>query len=232
MELTKELGRDARWEIARDERTKATADGPRYVFAARVALCKLAGNDHPYFSATGELLNMARSGDNRIEACGCLHDDIRRYFPALAPVAHVHLADHRGVPMHAVANACHWSGFSTWPSGQPMSPRGTYDDAALFETDAEGLEWSPVRLANHLRVSVDRAREIRDYCAADPNTTEAMRYRCHMLEAQWQREADIAYRIITRDDSVSLTSDELGALADLAGDEIDAIAGAEIGGES
>lgn len=72
--------------------------------------------DHPTlspgFSITGDLWERhgKRSGKRRYElgqeqdAGGCLHDDVLRAAPGLAPLVAVHLADPDGIPMHAVAN--------------------------------------------------------------------------------------------------------------------------------
>lgn len=183
---------------------RATADyadsyGGRRRFVAIIGLHKLEGNEYPYFSATGEDLNLRRRGDNRIEATGCLHESIVKWFPEFAPVVHVHLADHRGEPMYAVENAIYWAGLSSWTDTgkQKMSPRGKYDPAELFEVDVEGIEWSPVRLANHLRVPVSQARAIRAYVIdAGGSYREGMRFCLRGLADQWQREADEAAAVI------------------------------------
>lgn len=39
-----------------------------------------------------------------MDAGGCMHDEILKFAPELAPLVAVHLADPDGVPMHAVAN--------------------------------------------------------------------------------------------------------------------------------
>ncbi len=204
--VTKGVGRDIAWATDRRE-TRSGAevnahyryegDAGSYKINATAGLYKLKGNEHPYFSVTGEVLRGRHE-----EMSGCLHDDIALWFPHFAPVILVHLADQRGVPMHAVENAHHWAGFSMYRAGRdalsvPMSPRSKFDDASLFERDARGVEWSPIRLANYLRVSVERAREIRAYVDNDPGSTrEAMRFATRDLEAQWQREADEAFAVI------------------------------------
>lgn len=112
----------------------------------------------------------------------------------------VHLADDRGVPMHAVANAMYWGGFSA--SGrkdvwQQMVPDDDYGRRTL-ETDDTGLVWAPETFASHLRVSVEQGRELRAYVANDESKhySAAMAFVCKTLESYWQTEADAALAAI------------------------------------
>lgn len=61
-------------------------------------------NGHETFSITGEVRSLARW-----EAGGCLHDDIAKVFPELAPLIKWHLTSTDG-PMHYVANTCYHAG--------------------------------------------------------------------------------------------------------------------------
>src|SRR4051812_34160227 len=90
----------------------------RYTFSATVQLVHLHGNKRPYFSATGELRNLRSRGDNQIESCGMLHDDILKHFPEFAPVVAVHLADDDGTPMYAVENGLYFLGLSQFPDAR------------------------------------------------------------------------------------------------------------------
>lgn len=168
-------------------------------FTATSQLHQLAGNASPHFSVTGDLENMRYKPDSphRLEACGCLHDDAVRYFPDLAPVVLVHLADDKGRPMHALENAIYWSGLSVWSNGEPaLGPDSNYGRTVL-ETDSDGLVWAPDTLARHLRVTVERAREMRAYViSAGGSDREGWRFVFRGLEQQWQREADTALAII------------------------------------
>ena len=60
-------------------------------------------NGHKSFGLTGEI---KRPGRRDVEACGCLHDEARRYFPELAPLIDWHLTSEDG-PMHYIANTCY-----------------------------------------------------------------------------------------------------------------------------
>lgn len=60
-------------------------------------------NGHNTFSITGDIF-LSRAGRARKSiACGCLHDDITRLFPELAPHVKWHLTSSDG-PMHYIAN--------------------------------------------------------------------------------------------------------------------------------
>lgn len=58
-------------------------------------------NGKKSFAITGEIRH-PRARD--VDACGCIHDEIARYFPELAPLIRWHLMDEIG-PMHYAANA-------------------------------------------------------------------------------------------------------------------------------
>ena len=51
-----------------------------------------------YFSITAEITK-----GKRIICCGCMHDEIRKYFPELAHFIKWHLCDYKG-PMHYIEN--------------------------------------------------------------------------------------------------------------------------------
>jgi len=63
------------------------------------------GNGHNTFSITGEIYVPGRRD---IEAGGCLHEEIAKAFPELAPFIKWHLVSTDG-PMHYVANTVHFA---------------------------------------------------------------------------------------------------------------------------
>jgi hypothetical protein len=63
-------------------------------------------NGHHSFAITADLKDTRKRGDAAWLAGGCLHDDIARWFPELAPLIKWHLFDTSG-PMHYVANTVH-----------------------------------------------------------------------------------------------------------------------------
>jgi len=122
------------------------------------------GDQIPYYSITCDVKILDGRYRDPYVMSGCIHDTILKYFPELAPLVRVHLSGVDGVPMHAESNARHWAGLSKWTDGSPMVPRTDYGRHKL-ERAGDGLEWTPTLLANHLRVTVDDAREIRDAMA-------------------------------------------------------------------
>ncbi|QMV30038.1 hypothetical protein [Providencia phage vB_PreS-Stilesk] len=64
------------------------------------------GNGHNSFAITGEIVNPRKRGDNAIECCGCIHDEIAEHFPELAHLIKWHLCSTES-PVHYVANTCY-----------------------------------------------------------------------------------------------------------------------------
>jgi hypothetical protein len=101
--------------------------GPRFIagwgtnaqIKAEVRYDDECGNGHNSFAITGEIY---RPGRRDCEACGCLHEEIARVFPELAPFIKWHLSDTDG-PMHYIANTLYWLGYDRrWSDGKPDSP--------------------------------------------------------------------------------------------------------------
>jgi hypothetical protein len=65
-------------------------------------------NGHNSFAITGEIRDSRYRKDNGIVACGCLHDDIQKYFPELAKYIKWHLCSSEG-PMYYIANTVYHS---------------------------------------------------------------------------------------------------------------------------
>jgi hypothetical protein len=159
-----------------------------------VATLSREGNQRPYFSLTGETWEPRKRDRSGIS--GAIHDEILAVWPELEPLARLHLSDENGEPMHAIANAIYWAGLSTYGNGRPMSPRDEYGRYPV-ETDESGLEWSPVMLAKHLRVSEDEARSARAYVVgAFFNPDGAMAFIVRTLGDRWKREAVEALDLI------------------------------------
>jgi hypothetical protein len=153
----------------------------------------LGSNEYPYFSITGTVTRNDKRFRDPVIECGCIHETILQHFPHLAPLVSVHLSAPDGVPMHAEANARYWAGLSTWQDGRPMSPRDNYGRVEI-ETDSNGLEWSPVMLAQHLRVGVPLAREIRG-AMVQGLTWQRITEHAHLNDL-WSTEAAIARRLL------------------------------------
>lgn len=79
------------------------------------------GNQAPYWSVTAEISSRPLFTSRSIHSCGCLHSDVREYFPELAPTLKWHLST-GGIPMHYVANAKFWHDMANG-----LVKRGEYD---------------------------------------------------------------------------------------------------------
>lgn len=67
------------------------------------------GNGHNTFSITAEVRTNASRRRQDIQAGGCLHGEIAKHFPELAPLIKWHLCSSDG-PMHYVANTLYHAG--------------------------------------------------------------------------------------------------------------------------
>lgn len=74
---------------------------------ATFGIHKIQGNRYAHVSITGETERRER-GRWHEDSGGCLHDEIRKHFPELAPFVVWHLCDETGEPMHYAANARYW----------------------------------------------------------------------------------------------------------------------------
>jgi hypothetical protein len=64
-------------------------------------------NAHPYFTVTADIYKPDRS-HNPI-ACGCMHEEVLRYFPEMAPLVALHLANaDNGEPTYGEDNGFYW----------------------------------------------------------------------------------------------------------------------------
>jgi hypothetical protein len=67
------------------------------------------GDQAPYWSVTAEISSRLKFTDRAFIAGGCLHDDVRVYFPELVHTLRWHLSS-SGVPLHYLENARYWHG--------------------------------------------------------------------------------------------------------------------------
>lgn len=98
----------------------STQWGPGRKIRAEIRFDDNCKNGSQSFAITGEIY---RPGARDVEACGCIHDEIARYFPELKPLIQWHLQDQKA-PMHYVANAVyqasnrdHWGRLKGEPHG-------------------------------------------------------------------------------------------------------------------
>jgi hypothetical protein len=86
-----------------------TGYGSGATITATVRFDDQCGNGHNTFSITAVVVTPASKRRNDIEAGGCLHEDIARVFPELAPFIKWHLCSTDG-PMHYVGNTVYHAG--------------------------------------------------------------------------------------------------------------------------
>lgn len=156
----------------------------------------LGGNQHPYFSITATVDDQWTRRNNDCRSCDCLHDEILRLWPVLAPIVALHLSDaNTGEPMHAEANGWYWlCGASDPTMHEPGKQPARYD-----KRSDECL----ALLASHLRVSPDVATTIRDavrHALENPATHGEPRARfAEFVNAQrerWQAEAQAGIALL------------------------------------
>ena len=107
---------------------------PKNYIEATAILHKI-GNQKPYFSLTGRVLENGRE-----YYAGAIHDEILKAFPELADIAALHLSDIDGLPMHSFENGKYWAGFTKYQEANSKHLaslwRISQDDAAGLLYDA------------------------------------------------------------------------------------------------
>jgi len=180
--------------------------GPKAQIRVDACLHYIRGNHAPYFSVTADVYIPGRRD---IEACGCLHDDILKFWPKLAPVIALHLSDDKGVPMHAEANgwyqlAGYYQTGGRYHAGNSQGnyPRldgsvGPYGQTTEYRcpTPDECLQ----HFADHVRIPLDAARELAPYWRCPDDWHASRRWFGTWLAAQaprFQAEADAAVELL------------------------------------
>jgi hypothetical protein len=151
--------------------------------AVTAGLHKLDGNDRPYFSVTCRIDEQARNNRWQEAGGGADHAEILRNFPRLAPIVAMHLSDDNGQPVHAVANAIFFAGFS---------PR--MEDAQ-----------NPGALARHLRITTEEADELISECIDADDPREALTAYVESQYDRWAHEARAAIALL--DSLIAKTSE-------------------------
>jgi hypothetical protein len=82
-----------------------SAWGPNRFITVTIRFDDRCGNGQHSFSITGDIGRKGRDFD----CGGCIHDEIKKYFPELKGLIQYHLSDTRG-PMHYISNTCYMAG--------------------------------------------------------------------------------------------------------------------------
>ncbi len=90
-------------------RTEALA----YSIVAKGGLHFIKGNHDAYFSLTGDVYRGFVDRDQQFvktaeDMGGCIHDELLKHWPELAPLVALHLSDSKGVPMHCLDNGFYY----------------------------------------------------------------------------------------------------------------------------
>ena len=96
----------------------------------------LEGNSTAYFSLTGSI-HRNEGGYWKEDSCGCIHEEISKHFPDLAPYVRWHLTGWDG-PMHYEANASFWWFLYLQASGKiPPYESSSYLDTKVWGPDPQ-----------------------------------------------------------------------------------------------
>lgn len=149
--------------------------GPGRVIKVTAGLSHLKGNARPHFSVTADIY---RPGARDIDAGGCMHAEVARYWPQLQPVIALHLSDDAGVPMHAEANGWyHLAGYyggagERYHGGngerQHWNPDGSFN-GYRFSTPLECLQ----TFADHVRIDIEAAKLLAERFKQDASIAPA-----------------------------------------------------------
>lgn len=83
--------------------------GAKASIRAEIRFDDECGNGHNTFAITADVYDPTVPGRDKTVACGCMHDDIAKVFPELAPLIKWHLTSSDG-PMHYIANTLYHAG--------------------------------------------------------------------------------------------------------------------------
>lgn len=188
------------WQHRFQAKRPYPAYGPKAYIHVEAGLHYLRGNTLPYFSVTAEIWN--RPGARDCVACGCIHGEVLKGWPNLAPVVALHLSDSDGAPMHAEANGWYQlSGYLPNPGGYHAgNSKRNFADGYRNPTPDECL----ASFAEHVRLPFEVVKATVDgWLQAAPSFGDADYIRRHYyqpwLEAQrprWKAEAEAACQLL------------------------------------
>lgn len=136
-------------KVVRTMPYKGKEYGPRATITVEAGLHKLDGNKRPYFSVTGHI----QVPDRRdCETGGCIHGEILRHWPELAPVVALHLSDDTATPMHSEANGWYW--LAGYYGGAGQQYHGANGSSGKAPEECLRI------FAEHIRVPLDEARHL------------------------------------------------------------------------
>jgi hypothetical protein len=148
----------------------------------------IRGNSAPYWFVTA---NIYKPGARDSEAGGCLHDEVLKTWPSLAPVVALHLSDHDGQPMYAEGNGWYW--LAGWYGGAGERYHGGSGSSGKAPEECLRI------FAEHVRISVDEAKRLAEawqvgvpYDEAKPHFVEWVKEQ----RGRWKAESDEARELL------------------------------------
>lgn len=133
-------------------------DGQRYRIVAQGELFYIRGNRFPYFSLTGTI-DRWESVRWRDDRGGCIHEEVLKHWPELAPLAALHLSNIYGAPSHDGGNAFYFLEGALPDLGYPYhygNSQGHHGGTYRYPTSEECLE----AFARYVRVPQEEAKSI------------------------------------------------------------------------
>lgn len=116
------------------------------------------GNGHNTFSITGAIYrgSGARALAREPIACGCIHEEIARAVPELAPLIQYHLVSSDG-PLHYIANTMYW--WRQWREAGPLAQRDHLASTARYFAALANMRtsacWPDSTIDDFLRPELD-----------------------------------------------------------------------------
>lgn len=154
-----------------------------------VGLNHYGGSARPHFTVTGTIHKYTDPNNDRgFVAGGCIHDEILKVRPDLAPLVALHLSDDDGQPMHAEANGWYWltgalGGMGERHHGGNSKPERSPDECLKI-------------FAEHCRIPIPNARLIADNVQKSTNPRNEWRGICVNMSTRWAREAQVGIELL------------------------------------
>jgi len=129
-------------------------DGEKALIVANVRWDDECGNGHNSFAITGTITAIDRRKyrhDNGVIAGGCLHDEIAKSFPELAPFIKWHLCSSDG-PMHYVANTVYHASdrdYNGLAKGEKRQLRNGRTKLPVWQRVIRNAEGDEVSIGHH-----------------------------------------------------------------------------------
>ena len=155
--------------------TTKNQDPKNYIEAT--AILHKIGNQKPYFSLTGRIVENGRE-----YVSGAIHKEILAAFPQLADIAALHLSDIDGKPMHSFENGKYWAGFTKWEEANSKHLSSLW---RISQDDAAGLLYDALN-AQSQNIEVETGDIILE-------ETLLKEFHDNQIE-RWKQEADAAIK--------------------------------------